>query len=153
MYVIETIMCGATWPAQRLHAVFPNASDICPRCGAAVESSLHALWQCPANTQIESESIKRTQYVIQTATSKCLEEPAFWFRGQLPSHYAEIEVEHLPSPVLKPVSTTSVDDDFWMDKNNGVFYGDASGGTFSSFLAIRRIGCGIVQIDNDGNQL
>ncbi len=87
-------MGGAAWPAQRVHAVFPNVSDICPRCGAAVESSLQAFWQCPANAQIESEAIQRTQYVIQTATSKCLEELAFWFRGILPSHFIEIEAEY-----------------------------------------------------------
>ena len=146
-------MCGATWPAQRVHAVFPNVAEICPRCGTDVESSLHAFWQCPANASIESETIQKTQYLIQTAISKSLEEAAFWLRGILPSHYTDIEPEYLPSPVLKPVSTTHTDDEFWKNKNHGVFYGDASGGTFSSFPAIRRIGCGIVQIDNEGNQL
>ena len=33
----------------------------------------------------------------------------------------------------------------------GVFYGDASGGAFSSMPRIRRIGCGLVQIDESGS--
>ena len=42
---------------------------------------------------------------------------------------------------------------FWNDKTHGIFYGDASGGKFSSMTPLRRIGCGVCQINSDNSRL
>ena len=34
--------------------------------------------------------------------------------------------------------------------NSGTYYGDASGGDFTTFAPIRRIGCGLAAIDSNG---
>ena len=48
------------------------------------------------------------------------------------------------------VVSTNPDNIIWENFNQGTFYGDASGGIFSSMPRIRRIGCGIIQIDGTG---
>ena len=144
------IMCGATWPNQRVHDAFPEVPDLCTRCGRSVDTALHMFWNCPANTNIDSESVQKTQYLIQAAVAKSEDEPGLWLRGLLPAHYTEIESQYCPPDIVKPISTNPESID-WKSQNmmTGVFYGDASGGIFSSMPRIRRIGCGLVQVDGD----
>ena len=146
---IDTIMCGATWPNSRVHEAFPDVSERCVRCGAERDCAFHCFWECPANENISSDAIQKTQYLRETAKTKIDEEPCLWLRGLLPSHFTQIEPEFLPREDLFVVSTNP-DKIIWEDMKHGTFYGDASGGIFSSMPRIRRIGCGIVQIDHTG---
>ena len=54
---IDTIMCGATWPNDRVQEAFPEVSEQCLRCGAARDTALHCFWECPANAEITSDAM------------------------------------------------------------------------------------------------
>ena len=142
-------MCGATWPNLRVHDAFPEVSQKCSRCGADVDCALHTFWECPANDNIPSEAIQNTRRLKEHAIVKSQEEPCLWLRGLLPAHYTRVEPEYLPRNDIRVVST-NIERIDWVSFKTGTFYGDASGGMFSSMPRIRRIGCGIIQISNDG---
>ena len=90
----------------------------------------------------------------QSATAKSGEEPCLWLRGLLPSHHTEIAPQYHPNPEVKPIITNAESiDQKSQNMMTIVFYGDASGGLFSSIPRIRRIGCGLIQIDNEGNRI
>ena len=72
----------------------------------------------------------------------------------LPSHNTYVSPDVAPSENLEvhPTHASAIDWDH-PPLNDGVFYGDASGGIFTSYPTIRRIGCGVVQIKPDGSLL
>ena len=142
-------MCGATWPNHRVHEAFPEVAEQCLRCGAERDNGFHCFWECPGNDNISSDAIAQTQYLRETAKTKVDAEPCLWLRGLLPSHYTEIQPEYLPRNDLVVIPTNS-DNIIWENFKHGTFYGDASGGIFSSMPRIRRIGCGLIQIDGTG---
>ena len=98
---LETIMCAATWSNARVHDIHPEVQDVCQRCGAANDTDFHTFWQCPANENIESEAVSKTQHLACFASSAYLSEPCLWLRGILPSHHTHIEPEFFPEDELK----------------------------------------------------
>lgn len=57
---LETVIAGACWPASRVAAIRPHMPCTCPRCGAIVEDSLHTVYLCPANNNIEDTAVRET---------------------------------------------------------------------------------------------
>ncbi len=146
---IESILSASTWPNQRVHDCVPHVSPICTRRGSAPDDALHCFWQCPANGIIEDEDVQTTQVLIPAAESGVLTHPCLWLRGILPSKFTNINPSAFPSNVssiqiIKDTSSQAT----WA---SGTYYGDASGGEFSSFASIRRVGCGLAAIDSAGN--
>ena len=146
---LESILSAATWPNQRVHECYPHVSSICSRCGSAPDTSLHCFWQCPENKNIDDEDVSRTQVLIPAAESGSLTHPCLWLRGILPSSFTK--VESVPSnesnlQIIKDTSPQTV----WA---SGTYYGDASGGEFTAYTCIRRVGCGLAAIDASGNLL
>ena len=146
---LETILTGAVWTAYRIHESNSEHDPICPRCNQSIEDSIHLLWQCPCNDTIESENIQNTQKFQEEARTKAYSEPCLWLRGILPEHYTKIEPEHQPTTELIVHSINREE----VNYSSGTFYGDASGGKFTKYPGIRRIGCGICQIDPQGTQI
>ena len=144
---LETIMCGATWPNARVSEAYPDIPAVCSRCGTAPDTSLHAFWECPANANIDSPEVQDTQKYISAAVHKSPECPCFWLRGIVPESFTEIDNTDLPPNVL----IASEENMFRPDFDSGTYYGDASGGKFTSFPVLRRIGVGVVQVDVEAN--
>ena len=133
---LETILTGAVWTAYRIHESNSEHDPICPRCNQSIEDSIHLFWQCPCNDTIESENIQNTQKIQEEARTKAYSEPCLWLRGILPEHYTKIEPEHQPTTEL---IVHSIDREE-VNYSSGTFYGDASGGKFTKYPGIRRIG-------------
>ena len=87
--------------------------------------------------------------------------PCLWHRGILPSSLCTIQESELPianlivfnvspsnSPTQPPVHTNIPLQDICFV--SGKFYGDASGGLYSSYPKLIRCGCGLVQITDSG---
>ena len=87
--------------------------------------------------------------MIPTAEVQSAIEPCLWLRGILPAYRTEIEPDNLPPSEIvirydrRPESYQS-----------GKYYGDASGGEFTSYPSLRRCGCSVVQVsETDGSKL
>ncbi len=142
---LETIVSASMWPGVRVNSVAPSFSPLCPRCGQEPETSLHCFWTCPNNAACTEEAITSTKSLIEAATHGSVDIPCMWLRGILPSYLVEISTEHAPSDEVKVVYTNKPN-----TYTSGTYYGDGSGGEYSSFPSLRRCGRSIVQITSTG---
>ena len=146
---LESIISASCWPAERVAQIHPLFSPACPRCGHASETSLHCFWECPANDSLPDEEVQSTQNLRETAKVKALEHPCLWLRGILPQTLVTIESQYLPKEHIS-VEYANKSKVQWI---SGVYYGDASGGEFTSYRPLRRCGCGVAVIDAQGDLL
>jgi len=137
---LETIIAGACWPAARINAINPDVSDLCPRCKTEPETSLHTFWTCRCNTDIDIQAVQATQELIPKAVAGSGEDECLWLRGILPSKYTFIDPIYAPSDNENIVYNNENN----IDWKNMVYYGDASGGVYTQYPALRRIGVGLV---------
>lgn len=120
-----------------------------PRCGAADCDSLHTFWTCPCNAEIDDEEVRSTQSLVPAAVEKAAEHPCLWLRGILPAFLTAVSSGEQPDTVLRvKADAANPARPRW---TGGTYYGDASGGKYTSIPAIRRIGCGVAKIDDRGN--
>ncbi len=146
---LETVISAGAWPEDRIHQIHPSVSAQCKRCGGPVDDALHTFWLCPANEHIEDRAVETTQCLIPAAQQLSVEYPCLWLRGILPSKFTDIDPQYDPSNELSVTYiNNSGSEIIW---GSGTYYGDASGGEFSSYPAIRRIGCGLSCILDDGS--
>ena len=96
------------------------------RCGAEVETSLHTFWTCPANNNLTEEEVTSTQGLIPAAERQANIMPCFWLRGLMPDHMSYIEDE----PTTQLIVT--YDGPGQPSWGSGTYYGDGSGGEFTS---------------------
>ena len=149
---LEAIISGSTWSNARIHAIDSGHSEFCPRCGV-VDSDLHTFWLCPHNKNIEHPAVISTNKLTQIACTDSVDAPCLWLRGICPMHLTSIADEYLPSAEYNtkhiayetPIANAIAD--------SGIYYGDASGGRFSSYGPLIRCGVGLVKIgyDIEGN--
>ena len=144
--LLETIISGATWPAQRIHELHADFPGICPRCGREPETALHCYWTCAANSNIQEAAVQDSQDLVNTAREKSDDNPCLWLRGILPKRFVSIPLEE------SPVKTSTIT---WINRDHahlgtGVYYGDASGGENTKYPDIRRVGCAFAVIDSNG---
>ncbi len=144
--ILEAILAACMWPAERVHKVADSFSPLCPRCGQEPESALHCFWTCPCNEQIEDQAVVSSQKLIPAAIYWSGEFPCMWLRGILPAKKAQVPPEHLPPDdiVIKFVTPPA-------SYESGTYYGDSSGGQYTSTPPLRRCGCAVVQIDLNGD--
>ena len=143
---IESIVAASCWPCARIHDIHPEVDPICQRCGQEPETSLHCYWTCPANCSIDDEAVVKTQALIPAAVSQSQDTPCLWLRGILPQHLVEIDPEWHPTSELHAVYVNPANvpnTDKW---GTGVYYGDASGGDYSAYTALRRVGCAVARV-------
>ena len=149
---IETILCGGCWPNLRIHQIHPNVSPLCQRCGQAEDTALHCYWTCPCNSNIDDEAVAKTQDLIPSAVAKFGIETCFWLRGIVPIEWSQealnrIEHNHTKDEACVVTNASGTAPNF---SGSITVYGDASGGKFTSFQALRRVGVGLAAIDNEG---
>ena len=149
--LLETLISAACWSAERIHSINPEYSNVCPRCGNAVETPLHCYWECPANQNIDEPAVQKTQHLIPAAVARATEEPCLWLRGILPVKYIPNSCEDCPNEYT--VTWVDEDNDISQAKSitSGIYYGDASGGENTSYPEIRRVGCAFVKINDEGD--
>ena len=146
--LLETIISGATWPASRINEIQLEFSPKCPRCGAETEDAFHCYWDCPANDNIQDTRVADTQYLCKAAKFNVQNEPCLWLRGILPDNHISIPPEEEPIEETTLTKINSFD-----TIESGIYYGDASGGTYTKYPEIRRVGCSFVKCDSEGNLL
>ena len=76
---LEMIMAGACWPAGRVHAIKPWVPNLCSRCHAHEEGSLHTFWTCPHTANIEESAVQDSQYLVHKAITASDADPCLWF--------------------------------------------------------------------------
>ncbi len=147
--LLETIISAATWPAQRIHDINPEYSNLCPRCKGQPETALHCLWTCPSNAFIEDEAVRITQDLVPTATTQSEVLPCLWLRGIMPSEFLVIP------PEAQPVSISIVTWTVGCSElvTSGTYYGDASGGAHTKYPEIRRVGCAFASVNDRGETI
>ena len=147
----ETIAAAAFWPNLRVHQINPEVSKFCDRCGGTeIDTPLHCFWSCPANGTIEAEEVASTQGLVAEAEAHFQDLACLWIRGLIPYSLTKAVLDQWqPSEDLHLV-TSSVGGAVKISDTITV-YGDASGGKFTRYAALRRVGVGIVSIDQEGN--
>ncbi len=146
---LETIMSAGMWPAERIHSIHPEYSPICNRCGKHRESLFHCFWSCESNGEIKDPAVSTTQYLIPQAEKGCELYPCLWLRGLPPCNLVNILAESTPSPTHR---VTHVNNTYHTPEwGSGTYYGDASGGEFTSFPLLIRVGVGLCMINDIGD--
>jgi len=143
---LETIIAAGAWPAARIHEVHPDFSSECPRCHAAPETALHTFWQCPCNNDIDHIAVKHTQVLCKEAAKGVELFPCFWLRGIMPAEFTEIPDEYCPS-THEHIVYINEQDGPW---ESGTYYGDASGGKYTMYSTLRRVGVGVAAANSEG---
>ena len=141
---LEAIISGSTWSNARIHAIDSEHSEFCPRCGV-VDSDLHTFWLCPHNKKIEHQAVISTGKLTQIACTDSVDAPCLWLRGICPLQLTSIADEYLPS-VEYHTKHIAYDESPIADAiaDSGIYYGEASGGRFSSYGPLIRCGVGLV---------
>ena len=93
---------AAIWPAQQSHDIKPDVSNICFGCGEQPETPLHLFWECKCNASIDDDHVQNTQYLIEAACAKSVDQPCLWLRGILPDNNIYIP------PHLEPTAISSI---------------------------------------------
>ena len=145
---LEAIISGSTWSNARIHEIDENHCEFCPRCGV-IDSDLHTFWLCPANRNIDHTAITSTDKLTRIACDESVDFPCLWLRGICPKKLTSIPEAYLPTSeyIIKyiaydsPIAAAIV--------VSGTYYGDASGGRFSSYGPLIRCGIGLVKIGYD----
>ena len=156
---LETVISAATWPNARVAEAYPQVSPKCVRCGAENDDALHCFWQCPANNNIEEESVSSTQSLCGAAQAQVLTHPCLWLRGILPRDLTNIPEEYLPTHDHK-CTYTYINEGVLVDTTDaqqanirwesGTYYGDASGGELTAYSELRRVGVAVCKIYDTG---
>ena len=144
--ILETLLAGAIWPAMRINEAYPEYSTLCIRCGQP-EDALHCFWTCPANCNIEDDEVRKTQHLVVVAQEKSNDFPALWLRGLLPASFIDIPPEASPTQQLNITYVNPIEATF----ESGIYYGDASGGDFTEYPDIRRVGVSFVKVGDNGD--
>jgi len=148
VFQLEKVLNGACFSPLRGATTF-GGSTACPRCGKLEADALHEYWECPANSNINEAAIHKTQIHITQAHYESVHYPCLWLRGILPqalavpippcSDYDKLIHTYSSQP---PLAT-------WP---GGQYFGDGSGGEYTSHPELRRCGVGLACYDH-ANQL
>ncbi len=108
---------------------------------------LYTFWECPANANIQEEAVATTQNLCAAAVSLSTSEPCLWLRGILPAHHVRIESQYLLEDDYSITYTGDNPTYLW---EHSIYYGDASGGEFTSISSLRMCGCGLATLSQTG---
>jgi len=143
---INSIISGCCWSAARINSINDNFPSSCNRCGALVEDDLHTFWTCPCNDAIEHEFITKSNVYIKDALTGVHKYPCLWLRGILPKEFTTLP-DNIKPPTQQQVTLINNGDFRW---DSGTYYGDGSGGKYTQFQGLRRVGCSVVRVSSDG---
>ena len=103
----------------------------------------------PKTKDIDDPNIINSSALVKYAVAGAETLPCLWLRGIVPANY--IEVDTSKTPPTEP-SITYVNPEF-IDWNFQVFYGDASGGKYTKYQKLRRVGVGVVAVTDVSAEL
>ncbi len=126
---LEAVLSAGLWPAARVHEIHPEVSPICPRCSSAVETCKHTFWECPCNSDIDDYAVVSTQIMCAKALADADSLPCFWLRGIIPQEFTKVDDSYAPPDEPNHTIISNIGEAVW---SSGTYYGDASGGEFSS---------------------
>ena len=140
------VTSGGVWTQQRLYDIGRATSPACPRCGAASETWEHALWECPANNELEA--CQATAGRIEQALEQMQAHPALWLQGL--ATFDQLQAGEPAEDEQWEIDGLGEDGKFaqggykpgWV-----LVFGDASGGPDASCPHLRRVGCALAQWD------
>ena len=143
---LETVVSGSCWPEDRIAECNSLHNAACKRCGLP-DNDLHTFWICAHNNNLQDPEVVGTQELIDRAINESEEYACLWLRGILPSslnkipndYLFSIEASHNYISYITPIAQCKV--------TSGLYYGDASGGTFSSYPKLIRCGVGLCKVD------
>ena len=142
---LELILSGCCWTNSRLNIIKSSFSPYCQRCDSnAFDTDLHCYWECPADAHLNERDIDKSAHLSTRASAECAQFPCLWFRGLLPRSMIIVIPRPPDSLHIKYVNPDEVQ---WGSGND---YGDASGGEYTSFHDLRRVGCSVVHCVADG---
>ena len=133
------------WPSHRCNEVI-GAGEVCALCGQEDPDIWHAFWTCPSFRASEEEAIINTQDLIPDLT---LDEVHYYNRLLVTKDMVEIGEQFAPlehSPVFTTTPHPQGIPDMWP---SGYYFGDGSGGIYSSYDFLRRCGVGIHYVSPD----
>ena len=140
--LMKAAAAGGLWPAARLRAADDRYDGLSQRCLAegneAEETMLHRVWQCPCNPT--SGVFGATEKWCKKAEEQKDEFACFWMRGLVPKTWTEANLWPEFAPGIVGCMTWQPD----------IYFSDGSGGVHSKDPRLRRVGWGIVRLDQDG---
>ena len=146
MAALETIISGACWSDVRINISYPDHPIQCTRCGAAYADAFHTFWECPCNEDIQDEDVAKTQYLIPTALVQAVQYPCMWLRGILPASLMPTSTTNLPENRVFRVEGQVPNPGQWP---SGHYFGDGSGGRYSTYKQLRRCGVGLCKMQGE----
>ena len=157
---LETILCGACWPNDRINSCYGDIPSTCTRCGHPKDDEFHMFWECPFTLAIKDENVSTTNHLARAAKDGLGTAACMWLRGLLPLSLASIEaLEEFPGQWAAPSIIEPIYEEYdcsnsvFKSVTSGTYYGDASGGDFSSMPMLRRCGVGIMHTVTVGNEI
>ena len=143
---METIISAACWPLARVAEIHPEVSPICEYCMSEPEDDLHFYWTCPRHDLCEAEEVADSQDLIQMAVENGQINPSRWYRGIMNKEDMDIGRDMDPPEqtiwVLNNNNNLSIttEPNTWP---SGSYFGDASGGLYTAYPTLRRVGVGL----------
>jgi len=148
--ILETCIAAGMWPAQRIHDIHHTYPSPCPSCKKSAETTKHALYECPANHEIDHPFLWKTQHVATRALTNFDSSPHYWGRFIITEDLLKIPTFHEPMAEYPLQMTTdtllSPSQGQWPE---GDYFGDGSGGKNGSTPEIRRCGFGAVHMSEE----
>jgi len=143
---LEKILNGSCYSPLRRATVF-GGSTACPRCGHLEADALHEYWECPANSDINVAAIQKTQIHITQAYYEAAHFPCLWLRGILPKALATFipPCADFDSNLHRYPPVPHMDGGW----PGGHYFGDGSGGEYTSHPDLRRCGVGLAGYDTN----
>ncbi|CAK0818201.1 unnamed protein product [Prorocentrum cordatum] len=93
------LFVGGAWPRQRVADPGIEVEDAMrPRCGEEPETWLRRMWRCKRNGIIEES--KKSEHLIERATSQEDAQPCLWLRCSLPKSWTAVSPPPEPASAL-----------------------------------------------------
>ena len=138
--LLECIMAGGFWTDFRRASASSAAAPVhCPWCGQVVTSDFHYYWDCYAASDMDIAAIKESNDLAGQAAAGQDSQTCLWLRGLVPVGMAPMASPFPAEDTLSFLHGCSS----W---DPGVYYTDASGGDWSAFPRLRRVGIGVVRL-------
>ena len=145
---LETIQAAASWPNARVHEIHPHISPLCPHC-QQIDTPLHSFWTCPRHANSDLEDVTESQHLVNKASDEYNTWPCLWLRGLFPKERVVVKGCEPSEFVCHAISGPSQPEAGLSKWGSGVYFGDASGGVYTSYPTLRRVGVGIACFDEE----
>ena len=91
----------------------------------------------------QDDEILKSQHLVPKAEAECQDLPCLWLRGIFPMGLTELKPEHQPLEQTYYVLRGPRKPEGEGSWPSATYFGDASGGFYTSYRTLRRVGMGI----------